>query len=437
MKKTKCISSPRIRTFLQMRRFAAVGFTTVAFAILAFASSARMISARPSTWEFIKIVDTATPVPGGTGNFSELGSPVMSGGKIAFRGNSGIYTRNVLGNSTLSALVDTNTTIPGGTETFSWFSGTPGFDNGDIAFKASTFSGTGTGGMYIYLSGGQGYMVADTNTQIPGETVNFTDFGDPWLYEHQVVFRGRGSGKDGIYTAVAGGALQVVADKNTPIPNGTGNFTDFGNIFNNFFMAGIPTVDDGNVVFRGRGVDGQDGIYMSDSSGALHVVADKNTPIPDGTGNFTSFASSILAGVIKDGKVAFVGQGSGGQLGIYRLEGGTLFVIVNKQTPLPNVPGGFLGSVGGQGFGWDGGKGVSFLADVTVGQQGIYTTFGGSLQKVVQNFDVLDGKVSWVFGTYGQGLDGNRVSFLVGNFGCQIGSFNCESAIFVARRLGH
>jgi len=47
-----------------------------------------------------------------------------------------------------------------------------------------------------------------------------------------------------------------VADKNTAIPNGTGNFTDFGG----------PVLSGGNVAFVGLGSSGQTGIYLATSS---------------------------------------------------------------------------------------------------------------------------------------------------------------------------
>jgi len=141
-------------------------------------------------------------------------------------------------------------------------------------------------------------VIADLNTPIPGGSGNFTSFGGLSLAAGNVTFEGFGSSQTGIYTDI--GALNVVADKNTPIPGGSGNFTSFGS----------SSLDNGDAAFRGTG-SGQDGIYTD--IGGLSVVADLNTPIPGGTGNFIFFDNPSLDG----GNVVFRGVGSGGQQGIY------------------------------------------------------------------------------------------------------------------------
>jgi hypothetical protein len=57
------------------------------------------------------------------------------------------------------------------------------------------------------------------------------------------VFKGKGHfDQRGIYTC-AQGVLEVVANQNTPIPGGNGNFSLFG----------IPSIDNGYVAFIGSG----------------------------------------------------------------------------------------------------------------------------------------------------------------------------------------
>ena len=91
----------------------------------------------------------------------------------------------------------------------------------------------------------------------------------------------------------------LIADENTPIPGGTGNFTSFGN----------PSLDGGNVAFQGFGTS-QIAIYTD--IGGLGVVADESTAIPGGTGNFAALFSPSLS----EGNVAFSALGTG-QSGIY------------------------------------------------------------------------------------------------------------------------
>jgi len=148
--------------------------------------------------------------------------------------------------------------------------------------------------------------VADQNTAIPNGTGNFTSFGGPLLSGANVAFFADGSsGQEGFYL-FNGSALSRVADLNTTIPNGTGNFTGFG----------LLALSGGNVTFHGVGSSGQGGIYLFNGS-ALSRVADKNTAIPNGTGNFTGFGVPVLSG----GNVAFFAVGSSGQGGIYLFNG--------------------------------------------------------------------------------------------------------------------
>lgn len=88
-------------------------------------------------------------------------------------------------------------------------------------------------------------------TPIPSGTVNFTSLPAAASYSSsgQVAFYGEGSGgQQGIYRGIPGNPLKV-ADLNTAIPNGTGNFTAF-------FIPQepcIPAIDGSNVAFFGAG----------------------------------------------------------------------------------------------------------------------------------------------------------------------------------------
>lgn len=83
--------------------------------------------------------------------------------------------------------------------------------------------------------------------------------------------------------------------------------------------------------------------------GNLVVVADQNTPIPGGTGNFTQFAFGPTALARRD--LAFRAQGDFGQVGIYNavLQVGSLTIV--KET---NPPGGTGFGFEGTGFGIQG-----------------------------------------------------------------------------------
>jgi hypothetical protein len=165
-------------------------------------------------------------------------------------------------------------------------------------------------------------VVADLATPVPGDIGNFSGFNDP-------VSSGAGGGaffafeaiQQGVYTSVGGSAV-LVADLNTGIPGGVGNFTGFNN---------PVSLGGGDVAFFGFGSGGQSGIYTF-IGGTLAVAADLNTGIPGGVGNFTGFNNPVSLG---GGDVAFFGLGSGGQSGIYTFIGGTLAVAADENTGIP------------------------------------------------------------------------------------------------------
>ncbi len=160
---------------------------------------------------------------------------------------------------------------------------------------------------------------ADTTTLIPGGSGAFTGFFsdlspvDPSIGGGHVSFFAAGlGGQQGIYSKLAPtDPCRVDADLNTAIPGGNGNFTGF---------AGGPFASGQNVSFLGLGSGGQQGIYSRVFSPDPIVppdpirIADLTTPIPGGTGSFTSFSPFACM----DGSAAaFVGSGSSGQSGIY------------------------------------------------------------------------------------------------------------------------
>jgi hypothetical protein len=347
-------------------------------------------------FEYVKIFDTNTAIPGGTGNFTGFdGYPSLNGDRVASLGGGvsdssyGVYTD---AGGALHAVADRGTPIPGGTGNFTFFD-SPSLDGDNIAFSAynDDFSQQGV----FTNAGGSLHVVADRNTPIPGGTGNFTSLDGVSLDAGSVAFRGFGSGSQrGIYTD-AGGTLHAVANTSTPNPSGTGNFTSFGN----------PSLDGGNVAFRGLG-GGSQGIY-TDAGGALRAVASTSTAIPGGTGNFTDFG--IETPSLDGGDVAFVGNGFSGQQGIYTDAGGALRVVADKSTAIPSGTGNFielrLPSM-------DSGN-VAFVGYGASSQRGIYTDLGGALSRVVAHGQTLDGKeISSVFAGP-EALSDSNIAFYV------------------------
>lgn len=357
------------------------------------------VSSGAETFAFRKVADTNTRIPGGTGNFTNFGiSPSLDGRYVAFRGDGASQQKGIYISSggALEMVVNTNTRIPGGTGNFTGFGTSQSLNGGNVAFYGD---GVGGGplpfqqGIYIYIYSRGLTKVVDTYTAIPSGRSHFTSFfiGAPSLDRGNVAFLGEGPFEQlGIY--VNSGGLTKVADRNTAIPGGRSNFTGF--------IEG-PSLDGRNVAFVGYGEPR--GVYIS-SGNALEVVANTNTRIPGGTGNFTDFTGSPS---LDGGNVAFHGGGSSHQLGIYIRSGGTLEVVANTNT---RIPGGtdtffFFNSTSLDG------RNVVFSGEGLHMKNSVYTTLGGSLRKVIDLNDALDGKKLDSLHADQESLSGNSVAF--------------------------
>lgn len=306
------------------------------------------------SFQLTRVADTSTPIPGGSGKFvGFLNTVALSGGNVAFLGfgssvSQGIY---LFDGGVLTRVADVNTPIPGGSGTFTSFN-PPVLSGSNVAFDGFGSFG-GQEGLYLFESGVL-TRVVDRNTPIPGGNGTFTGGFRPALSGGNVAFRGDGSaGQEGIYL-FEGGALTRVADLNTPIPGGNGTFTS---------LDFLPALSGGNVAFTGFGSSGQGGIYLFDG-GVLTRVADRNTPIPGGSGDFITLTAKVLSG----GNVAFQGFGTSGQVGIYFFEGGALTQVADLNTPIPNGNGNFTG-VNEPALS---GGNVAFRGSGSIGEQGIY-----------------------------------------------------------------
>jgi len=194
--------------------------------------------------------------------------------------------------------------------------------------------GGGFGQLGIYLFDGATLSrVADTNTPIPAGSGNFVGFifGGPMVSGDNVTFKGLGSGFDlGIYL-FDGTTLSKVADTRTPIPGGTEDFRDFG----------LPVISGGNVAFLGIADGRPIGLYLFDGT-TLRNVADTASAVPDGTGTFTDF----FAPAMSDRNLAFVGRDIAGDGSIEFFNGNTLSVVANTNTPIPGGTGHFVAVAG-------------------------------------------------------------------------------------------
>lgn len=258
-------------------------------------------------------------------------------------------------------------------------------------------------------------VVASTATAIPGGTGNFTNFVPgspvggvpgpvfppvPAISAGNVVFWGAGSnGQQGIY-AIEAGVLMKVADLETPIPAGTGDFTNFipgnptGGVPGGPFWPPNPVISGPFVAFAGSGISGQAGIYVGYPPNPLWPpspvkVADLATAIPgnpiDGIPGtppnpyFTSFLNPALSGL----NAAFIGFGANGWQGVYiAIPNGPIggvppdpIKIADLATPIPDGVGNFTGFALIPSNPRVNGQTVAFIGLGSEGQQGIYVAW--------------------------------------------------------------
>src|SRR5204863_9561432 len=104
-----------------------------------------------------------------------------------------------------------------------------------------------------------------------------------------------------------------------------------------------------DVAFVGNGSSGQQGLYTVAVPSPPQVrpplrLADTTTAIPGGNGNFTSFPGGPA---IDGSEVAFIGNGSGAQQGLYTVavlsppQAGPLLRLADTTTAIPSGNGNF------------------------------------------------------------------------------------------------
>jgi len=373
-------------------------------------AGARLFVASSPVPSFTRIADTNTIIPGGDVAFTGTAFPSMRDGSVVFVGfgpagsgplRSGIYTS---AGGILESIANLGTPVPGGSGMFVQFSPAPKTSGGAVVFR-------GSGGMnqrqgiYIFSDDGPS-VVADSNTPIPGGAGNFEMFfAEVSIHDGDVAFAGRGGNPQvGVY-ALIDGAVSVVADVNTPIPGGIGNF--------DFLPLQYPPIDDGKVSFVGGSVaENVAGIYTN-LHGPLSVVVDFMTPIPGGTLNF----GNVGIGALRNGRFAFYGADAPTnptEAGIFTDVSGMLSPVVTLATPVPEGTGPFTAFIGPA---FDGAH-VAFIGLESSGRRGIYTNLTGPLTKIIATGDRLDGRTvnasQGVTLSINDGLDGYRMAFLAG-----------------------
>jgi hypothetical protein len=326
--------------------------------------------------QFTTIASTTTINPAGTTAFTLLDQrPAIANGLVSFQasggGPTGIFTGS---GGTVTAVASAGVTDPFGGAPLATF-GSTDLSGSRVAFPASPNGAPGPTGVYsATLPGGSLTGVAGASTAIPNGTGNFTGFGNPVAVSGtNFAFSGGNFNNSGIYANVgSGGSLVRIVSTTVTVPNGAGPFVGFS----------TPVLAGTTVAFSGQG-GGRQGVYAG-SGGALTVIADTGTNIPNGTGTFTSFPAAPPA--ISGTNIAFVAAGSSNQEGVYRSTIGGLARIADKTTTVPGGVGTFtdfdpIATIDGTS--------VAFLGTDSAGQKGLFL-FNGTLTRVIAVNDLYE-----------------------------------------------
>lgn len=256
--------------------------------------------------------------------------------------------------------------------------------NGQIL---AAVKGSSASGFYLFTSDGA-YVrtVVDTSIPVePEETFNYNIFSEGVVCPSGVVIRGGYGGfpvavAEGVYSDL-GGSFGIVADQFTLVPGGFGL---------DFSKSGFDAIDsDGtSIVFIGREVSQlPEGVYRSDGS-LLQTVVDQNVDLPGPVAGF-KFAHYNDVAVLGD-TVTFVGSGiepgfpDASLAGVYQ-KSGTLDVVADYTTPLPNLGGNFGGfglvAVSDGCVVFTGGLDSGDVAEPTI--RGVYRKCGGGNVEVI------------------------------------------------------
>jgi hypothetical protein len=377
------------------------------------------LAMRAAGQEFTKIADYGTPIPGGTGTFTTLTQPQVHQGNVVFggagTGASGIY-RFDPGTGARSVAVDTSAGLPGGgsplLNTFSAY-------GNDVSLMG--FSGASSGfGLYT-TRGGTLHKVPGTDaftvltiapTSTDAQRILFhkefsRTIGQPTIEPGFAVVNvaeavSNGIGQTPVYKFIARDGGYAYSDHfrytgtrgNYRIGSTDGELWWFADgSFNNALWpshklpgepetshtwSGGPPIfsyDGDTLAFFAQASSTPDlansvtqrGFYTKDAAGQVRTVANDDTPVPGGTGTFTTFANVT----IDNGNVVFIGGPSSTSLGIFAASGGTVTEVIGVGDALDGK------SVSALSFSGDrplSGNDLVFTAEFTDGSKGLFLT---------------------------------------------------------------
>lgn len=190
--------------------------------------------------------------------------------------------------------------------------GPPSSSGGRIAFEASHVDDPLPQSPYVFLHDATHGLVELAGPGTPGLPEDLSALDQSSLSPDACTFVSFHPGGSAIHRRAIGadgalGPVETWLESGDPLPQGGGSFTAFTSLQ-------IDRARGDAACFIGhRGDPYRLGAYLARSDG-VEFVADNQTAIPDGEGNF----EELFPCAIDDGVVVLQGKGSDGQSGIYR-----------------------------------------------------------------------------------------------------------------------
>ena len=379
------------------------------------------------TFSFFKVADTDTVVPGSSATFEGfLGAePVISGNNIAFLGqdnvnfNDGIY---LFDGNILSVVADFSTPIPDRSGVnFTDFDEDLSISGSTVAFEGFVDNAgfTAFDNLVVTASGGNlTILAAETTTFVPpGNTSLFVDVDEPMIRGTTAVFVGNEDESDAGIFFSSGSAVSFIANLNAPVPGRpTYSFSQFDN---NISFDGTRIGVESSIT------DGEDSgilLFTVTTGGVFESITDTIDSVIPGT--TSTIFDSLSEPSIDNGIVAFGGNDTNGNQGIYTNLGGTLRVVADESTNVPGEDFTFTGfdpsdtSIEGNNIVFEGkfeiniGAGIGVEPQGFVSGEGLYIELNGNLMKIIDTGDTLDGKILTDIDIQFNGaISGDKVAF--------------------------
>lgn len=242
------------------------------------------------------IADVFTNTPGGAGNLGAQWGISLGGDRVAFTAltQTSNYVLLAWDGASLRRIADDDDPAPGGTHPYNGF-GMTAIDGDDIAFVAWE-QVSYRPGVYLHSAGTTSLVVAGGMPlpEDPNQNFQRIDSDNIGLEDGLIVFVHENSSEEepiGIYRH-SGGVTERVVDLSTPVPGGTGNFTDL-QIRGGANLA----LDRGRILFEGLDGAGKAGLYLAEN-GQLRRVVSTDANRPPGVAAIHSFRGFDLQGQV-------------------------------------------------------------------------------------------------------------------------------------------